>query len=108
MSHCSRGGVREKGLCCRRMQASLASPGAFMPVMKAFPELRVCLAHFGGDQEWKDYLGPQHKQPLARDESCCEENWLAQILAIAQSLTQTSLKHNNGLRCVGLGVGCGR
>lgn len=79
MGHCSRGGVRERDLS-DQMQAQLAGPTAYRDVLKAFPELRVCLAHFGGNQDWNDYLGPPHRSPGKERDEFRRENWLAQIL----------------------------
>lgn len=55
ISHCSRGGVKGWGL---QDQAAddFCAPAAFVPVLKAFPDLRVCLAHFGGQSAWQAYV----------------------------------------------------
>jgi predicted TIM-barrel fold metal-dependent hydrolase len=55
ISHCSRGGVSAKGLDTATADR-FSSPEAFVPVMRAFPALRVCLAHFGGQQDWSAYV----------------------------------------------------
>ena len=45
--------------------------------MEAFPDLRVCLAHFGGAIDWRDYL----EQPMDPDRADLREaNWLTAIL----------------------------
>ncbi len=87
ISHCSRGGVSHVDL--DRLEEAwragrggaeprrFASPHAFKPVMEAFPDLRVCLAHFGGAIDWRDYL----EQPMDPDRADLREaNWLTAIL----------------------------
>ena len=46
-------------------------PDAFVPVMRAFPKLRICLAHFGGQADWRAYA--QGQAPLG------DENWQVRI-----------------------------
>lgn len=81
MSHCSRGGVYGKGWKGERADA-VTDPRAFLPVMEAFPDLRVCLAHFGGDADWNSYLtdGFDPLNPAARD-----DNWVASIADLIRS-----------------------
>lgn len=55
LSHCSRGGVREAGLSAA-VADEYTRPQAFIPVMRAFPGLRVNLAHFGGMRDWRAYV----------------------------------------------------
>lgn len=55
VSHCSRGGVTGRGIAQTRADA-LSAPQAFIPVMRAFPRLRVNLAHFGGAADWQAYV----------------------------------------------------
>ncbi len=75
VSHCSRGGVTG-----RRLGASVAdgysSPQAFIPVLRAFPNLRVNLAHFGGQEDWQSYLDQGVKPG---DVDAIAGNWLLQI-----------------------------
>ncbi|MEO1406926.1 MAG: amidohydrolase family protein [Pseudomonadota bacterium] len=84
MSHCSRGGVRQRNLS-NSEQEKLASPAAFRAVLERFPELHVCLAHFGGDQDWNDYLGPPHRRPSSGRDEFRRNNWLTQILDMLRS-----------------------
>lgn len=81
MSHCSKGGVhgREfKG----EPGWQISAPHRYEPVLRAFPELRVCLAHFGGGEDWTDYIvkGIDPFDPEAR-----RRNWLASILDMIRS-----------------------
>jgi len=81
LSHCSRGGV--KGRHLTEVRADLwTAPQAFIPVLEAFPKLRVNLAHFGGVGDWRAYIenGIDPFDPQAR-----QENWLAAILDMLRS-----------------------
>lgn len=71
MTHCSAGGVQGRGLS-RRMADEWSSPLAWRPVRDRFPDLRVCLAHFGGMTAWKDYV-EQGIDP--RDPEAAWRNW---------------------------------
>lgn len=70
VSHCSRGGVRGAGIPPARADA-WSAPQAFLPVLRAFPDLRVCLAHFGGLADWEAYveqgLNPDDPEAGARN-----------------------------------------
>ncbi len=75
ITHCSRGGVARKGwgkVECDRVTA----PFAYKPVLERFSDLRICLAHYGGDQDWENYIdkGFHPDNPAAK-----EGNWLWQI-----------------------------
>ena len=81
MVHCSRGGVYGKGWSqedCDRVTA----PEAWKPVLGAFPNLRICLAHFGGDRDWHDYIdtGFDPDKPEQR-----KKNWVWQICDMIRS-----------------------
>lgn len=74
LTHCSRGGVRRRhGIRdeervhprtgARLEERSLADftdhytdPANYRPVFEKHPELRLCLAHYGGDDEWRKWL----------------------------------------------------
>lgn len=76
MSHCSRGGVRHK-LWSQARADRVTAPLAYRKVLDRFDRLRLCLAHFGGDQDWRSYLtdGFDPLDPDAR-----EKNWVSQIV----------------------------
>ena len=84
MSHCSRGGVRKWGMFDSD-QAALASPEAFKNVLKDHPKLKVCLAHFGGDTDWKNYLGPPRRDHTDPNKPFRKDNFLALILDMLRS-----------------------
>lgn len=81
ITHCSRGGVYRKGWTQEQCDR-VTEPDAYIPVMKAFPDLRICLAHFGGDADWNAYIniGFDPEDPKAR-----ERNWVWRILALLRS-----------------------
>lgn len=75
VSHCSRGGVRGADVTPARADA-WSAPQAFIPVLDAFPKLRVNLAHFGGLSDWQAYVeeGIHPDDPEAG-----ERNWQVAI-----------------------------
>jgi uncharacterized protein len=98
LSHCSRRGVLYRGKATAAMlpnRASegespklsnkekiirLADPANFVPVLDKHPKLKLCVAHFGGDEEWAKY----------RKESSSSGNpapggWLAKIADMIRS-----------------------
>lgn len=77
MAHCSRGGVRQRGLRAADLDR-LTAPHHWRPVLEAFPSLRVCLAHMGGSEEWERHFHDRRRdeQPLER------QSWLGQILSM--------------------------
>lgn len=75
MAHCSRGGVRLKNASDAQV-AAWGAPDAWIPVLRAFPTLRVCLAHFGGAEEWDRYFGNGWR----REDGPEAQSWLARIL----------------------------
>lgn len=75
MTHCSAGGVAGRTLS-RRTADEWSSPQAWRPVRDRFPDLRVCLAHFGGMVSWKAYV-EDGIDP--RDPAAAERNWQSAI-----------------------------
>ena len=71
MTHCSRGGVQGRKLD-DYMADRYTDPRAYLPVLQKFPDLRICLAHFGGQHDWKSYVeaGPDYRR---------DQNWQVQI-----------------------------
>ncbi len=55
VTHCSRGGLKHAEWSQEQADA-VTEPQAYDEVLTAFPEMRLCLAHFGGETEWDDYL----------------------------------------------------
>ncbi|SMP33314.1 amidohydrolase family protein [Shimia sagamensis] len=80
MTHCSRGGVYGKN-AAGVWGEDLGAPHRYIPVMAQFPELRICLAHFGGSDEWEDYVaGIDPLDPDARI-----VNWVTMIRDMIKS-----------------------
>ncbi|NOD93098.1 amidohydrolase family protein [Ruegeria sp. HKCCD4884] len=75
MSHCSRGGVQGRYLS-DYWADRYTEPEAFIPVMRAHPKLRICLAHFGGQRDWDAYVNPDRKNPL---DDAFNRNWQVAI-----------------------------
>lgn len=86
MTHCSKGGVYSKNLP-KEETISNGDPDNYIKIMKDFPNLRICLAHFGGDKDWQDYLD----NPRDADDSREETNWVRKILNIMRSRDYTNL-----------------
>ncbi|WIY27447.1 amidohydrolase family protein [Parasedimentitalea psychrophila] len=70
MTHCSRGGVQGKDTCDYTGDG-FTRPYAYRSVLHQFPQLRLCLAHFGGQADWTAYLNA--------GETRGRENWMEQI-----------------------------
>ncbi|QBF30739.1 amidohydrolase family protein [Thalassococcus sp. S3] len=81
MTHCSRGGVSHKGWSQHRSD-QVTDPNAYIDVLRTFPHLRLCLAHFGGDSDWLSHLrdGFDPDDPRARD-----KNWVSLIAKMIES-----------------------
>lgn len=76
LTHCSRRGVKYRGGEFTDAQLDgLADPDRYLPILDRHPELPLCLAHFGGDQEWTKYLTDQSSSA----------SWLAKILETLRS-----------------------
>lgn len=75
MAHCSRGGVQGRGLD-DFIADRYTDPMTFGPVMLAHPDLRLCLAHFGGPRDWAAYADPSRRSPYRREHL---HNWQVAI-----------------------------
>jgi uncharacterized protein len=71
MTHCSRGGVRGRGVVPARADR-YTRPEAWDPVWERYPDLRVCLAHFGGQEDWRAYVEEGYDPD---DEGSLARNW---------------------------------
>ncbi len=76
MAHCSPGSVNSKEIS-RREAHSMADPYNYRDLMSEFPELRVCLGHFGGIGEWRRHIN----EP--RDAN--NPTWLSKIRELIKS-----------------------
>lgn len=92
MVHCSRGGVHTREIPMGRRQKEIekiTDPDVYRDICKRFPKLRICLAHFGGDEDWKMYFDdPKSRQKIDLDlpaESRVGMNWLTKIIQMIES-----------------------
>lgn len=74
-SHCSRGGVSQRRLA-QSLGDEYCAPQAMIPVLRAFPDLRICLAHFGGQDDWLDFIKGRI-DPRSKDVE--QRNWMIAI-----------------------------
>jgi uncharacterized protein len=56
-------------------------PDAYLPLLRRYPRIRVCLAHFGGAGDWRSYL----EHPWSSQSNPSTESWLARILDLIRS-----------------------
>lgn len=78
LTHCSTGGVRYHGMS-QAQAAAFGHPSNYIPILKAYPNLRICLAHFGGIDEWQNYLNGEMKDLNGQD------NWVWSIYRMMTS-----------------------
>lgn len=55
LAHCSPGGIRKLGISVEEAR-EFANPANYKQVLREFPNLHICLAHFGGSEEWEKHL----------------------------------------------------
>ncbi len=72
MTHCNPGGVWKYGLT-REVRRNFADPKNYKIVLDQYPDLVLCLAHFGGTEEWIKRL---QGRPESSDK---EEAWVKTI-----------------------------
>lgn len=80
LAHCSPGGIRHRRLSAAAA-AEFAHPRHYEAVLKRFPQLRVCLAHFGGSDEWERHLRAEVEP--AGDERAWVK-WIADLIRSGQ------------------------
>lgn len=99
LAHCSRGGVYQKRLAAnapthhpktgqrldqrdpKHYTDYFTDPDNYADVLRDFPDLRLCLAHFGGDDEWQRWL----RDEWHADSPPPTRSWLAKILDMIRS-----------------------
>lgn len=81
MTHCSRGGVQGRDLSDHRADR-YTEPMAYRDVLTKNPDLRVCLAHFGGQRDWEAYVNPDCPDPYHPERS---HNWQVTIRQMIES-----------------------
>ncbi|MFK7952252.1 MAG: amidohydrolase family protein [Ekhidna sp.] len=96
LSHCSRGGVYTREIKEKMLQHPIrglvkkikpkefshyfTEPQNYIPILEKYPNLKVCLAHFGGNSEWDLYLEKEW-DPNNADE---ERSWLSEIVEMME------------------------
>lgn len=98
MAHCSRGGIYARKKISEEMRKHpqtgklntakdkdvfsdcYADPDNYKSVLTKFPELRICLAHFGGTKDWDTFLYPH----LIKEENN-GVSWFSKILDMIRS-----------------------
>lgn len=89
MTHCSRGGMYGyDDLRRRRVNAhnvaQYAAPKLYEPILQAYPNLKLCLAHLGGQQEWENYMNnPWYITTNSKNHR--PPSWLSDILGMLKS-----------------------
>lgn len=92
MVHCSRGGVHTREIPFARRKREIeryTDPDVYRTVCDRFPNLRICLAHFGGDGDWKMYFEDSASRVKVDLEAPTEKrasmNWLTKITQMIES-----------------------
>lgn len=76
IAHCAPGAVNNKNVSYEKAH-HFADPDHYRQVMHRYPDLRVCLSHFGGTTEWKRYLDGSR--------SIAKPTWLEKISDMMRS-----------------------
>jgi predicted TIM-barrel fold metal-dependent hydrolase len=76
LAHCSPGGIRHKRLS-QAAAAEFGHPRHYEALLKRFPGLRLCLAHFGGSEEWERHLRGE-AEPAGDDRAWVK--WIADLI----------------------------
>ncbi|MEM6387995.1 MAG: amidohydrolase family protein [Pseudomonadota bacterium] len=88
LTHCSRGGVHNRGFSQSKVDR-YTDPDVYLPLLKQYPNVKVCLAHFGGDDDWEDYFERPESRvevPLTGPfEDRKSMNWVPKIIQIMES-----------------------
>ena len=74
MTHCSPGGVWQYGIT-EKKRREYSRPESYQCVFEKYRTLKLCLAHFGGAQEWARRLKPE----MQKDKYPDEEPWVRTI-----------------------------
>jgi len=80
MTHCSTGGVRHKDMS-KETTTGFADPTNYLSIMDKFPNLKICLGHFGGRDEWEKH----RTEPWLPGESTSDKSWLGKITDVMKT-----------------------
>ncbi|SMF42746.1 amidohydrolase family protein [Desulfovibrio gilichinskyi] len=78
IAHCASATVHSRDLG-KEECSNYANPDHYKSILKKYKDLKICLAHFGGEAAWKDYL----ENPSLT--SSANTNWMAKIMAMIGS-----------------------
>lgn len=73
MTHCSPGGIWQYGLA-ENTRREYSQPASYKRVLEKYPRLKLCLAHFGGAEEWARRLNREIQK-----DKYPEEPWVRTI-----------------------------
>jgi predicted TIM-barrel fold metal-dependent hydrolase len=90
MTHCSGAVVRSNNLESH-IAAGYCDPENYKPVLAKYSNLRLCLAHFGGDSAWDTYLNVPNWNKQHEDPDHPEKAFLFTALEMLQSGNYPSL-----------------
>ena len=80
-AHCmSRGGVWTESVP-KETLVDYTAPCNYVTALKKYPDMKLCLAHFGGYKEWDDYLARDNNADLALEDM----DWVSQIVTMMKS-----------------------
>ena len=72
----------------REKVEKLTDPDVYMGVCRRFPDLRICLAHFGGNDDWSMYFKkPESRRKVdlgAPEAERAKMNWLSKIVQLIE------------------------
>jgi uncharacterized protein len=80
MTHCSPGGIWQYGLA-RKDRRAYSRPKSYKCILeqKEYRNLKICLAHFGGAEEWAKQLNRELRIQKDKEEENPEEPWVKTI-----------------------------
>jgi len=99
IAHCMKSGVWDRSHPTIRPKAmkekvlhTYTAPYNYVGVLRRYPNMRLCLAHFGGSSEWRKLDGGNGDRPRHTDESYFKHNeqfreldWASQILEMVEN-----------------------
>ena len=93
LSHCSRGGIHTRKVTesmlnhpirgkikktnPKDFSHNFTEPSNYEPILTDFPNLKICLAHFGGNKEWDRYLENREDQGK-------KNSWVSKIIELME------------------------
>lgn len=83
ITHCSPGGLKKPRIPTKKA-IEFAHPRNYADILTEFPRLNICLAHFGGAQEWERHI--KGEAPRSGDDA----TWLSVILDMIRATKRDS------------------